>query len=213
MPLLYHNVGTIENFMECKAKSTFDEWMTLAKLFCQEKLAFGVMDAGERCLLDENQDYYYDADDTSTSFSTISPELHMNGVIPPVQKTDQSRVANGILSRFRSVFSNTTDAMPITDASSLQIYFQEMSDIENSCQCVRRHMKNLNAEMLQMDENVKRMKEEILQIRDDIHGMRLAMEKKEQQVLISRREGLTLAAGLATGFALGYAYMKVRSRS
>ena len=194
--------------MECKAKSTFDQWMTLAKLFCEEKFAVCVVNEDERRLSDESQDYFYDADDTSTSFSTPSPGVHMDGVIPPMQKADQSRVPNGILNRFRSVFSSTTTM----DASSIQIILREMNEIEISCRAVQGHVEKMNVEMLQMDENVKKMNKEMLQIRDDIQSMRLAMAKKQEEVLMPRREGLILFVGLATGFALGYAYMKARNR-
>ena len=207
--MLSYAVGTIENFMESKARSTFDEWMTLAKLFCQEMLALCVIE-DERHLSNENLDYFYDVGDTLTSFSTPSSGVKMNGVLSPMQKTDQTRVANGILSRFKSVFSTATESM---DASCMQIILREMNEIEISCRVVQGHVEKLNVEMLQMDDNVKKMNEEMLKIRYDIQCMRLVMEKKQDQVLIPRREGLTLVVGLATGFALGYAYMKVRSRS
>lgn len=165
--------GAIESFMEGKARTTFDQWMTTAKLFCQEKLAqagAGEPDGNHECFFDAEEV----ADDNSISYT---------------QTPDRPTPANRILSRFRSTFSGATDNTLGLDTYFTQTILREVNDIQISCEAIKGHLVKLNTNMLKMEE--------------DISFVRSAFERQQASISRSRQLtllGVGMATGFALGF-------------
>eukprot|EP00250_Pteridium_aquilinum_P012667 c20864_g1_i1 orf=599-1555(-) len=176
--------GAIESFMEGRARIGFDRWLTIAKLFCQEKLAM----AGAQ-EIDDNHECFFDAAQEVSVDSTLLADAQM---------PDHSTPVGRIFSRVREALSTSSDNAPGLDAFFMRTVLRDVNDIHMSCGALKGHLEKLNAKMLKVE--------------DDLALVRLALER--QNVVISKRRQLTLlGAGFAAGFGVGFMYLRLKKQA
>ncbi|KAI5075597.1 hypothetical protein GOP47_0009673 [Adiantum capillus-veneris] len=194
--------GPIETFMEAKARTGFEQWLTLAKLFCQEKLA--VMNAEE---IDDNDEGFFDAEEAL--FDNTSSVAPSDSVTP----------MNRIISRFKAAFSTSTDIDAFAPANSnnrrasandIEQLTTKVLKVEDDLSCARLAWER---KQLALRGHVEQLNTKLLKMEEDLALVRLSWEK-QQGVAFKRRQsavvGASLAAGFAAGVAVGYLYLRAK---
>lgn len=177
--------GAIESFMESKARTTFDEWMLTARLFCEAEM--GMSKAED----DEVNEEYFDANDVAP----VSDVASCTGASEqPIDGTPVHR----IFSRFKVAFLGNQQSPSGLKMFCAQTVLRELNHIQISCDASRGQLEKLNAEMLKL--------------KDDLASMRSVLER--QHVSVSNCNHWSMfGLGIATGVAVTYVYLHARRQT
>ncbi|MCO5600741.1 hypothetical protein L7F22_054856 [Adiantum nelumboides] len=193
--------GPIESFMEAKARTGFDQWLTLAKLFCQERIA--VPSAPK---VEDNDEGFFDAQEVLCD-NNLSAGL-----------LDSSTPFNRIVSKFKAAFSTATDSGAYgLDSSSRRVSTDDIEQlttkvlrVEDDLACARLAWERKHRALT---EHVGQLNTKLLKMEGDLALVRLSWEK-QQSVVLKRRQsalvGAGFAAGFAAGIAVGYLYLRTK---
>lgn len=176
--------GAVEGFMESKARTTFDDWMMTARLFCQEKLGLSMKKEEEN-----NQEEYFDAEDREliNAVSSTGTSDH------PSDCTSLNR----IFSRFRSALLGNQEG-PGLNMFFVRTMSKDISDIQICCDASRSHLEKLNAKMLKMEDNLASI---------------TSLLERQPTSVSSGNEWTMFGLGVAVGLATGFIYLQARKHT
>ncbi|KAH7447458.1 hypothetical protein KP509_01G107800 [Ceratopteris richardii] len=187
--------GAVETFMEMKARTGFDEWLTLAKLFCQEKLMKSCspeINDDDECFFDAEEVQSHDAlliahDSNVANFLSES----MENVSHPFKPHSMGTVVESVtdIEQLAKRLLNLEDKV-----SSTRIMSEEREDL-------KRFMEHLNSKMMQIEEDAAFVRQTLGRQQDMAFKWR-------KSVLFS-----TFLAGFAAGVTVGVMFVRLKKQT
>ncbi|KAG6552437.1 hypothetical protein Mapa_005998 [Marchantia paleacea] len=136
--------GTIENFMEAKAKKSFLGWLKMARLFCQEQLAlatglpYSITDAEEDLSIgDSSDDEFFDFSEEDEKALILSGESRTLGVI--YSREGDSGLQNWIMGQVMG----------------------QLNGLHVTCDASRTHIEQLNRKLQKMEEDIGMVQQQL----------------------------------------------------
>ncbi len=190
--------GTIESFMETKAKKSFERWIEIAQKYCEEqrglaRKALSSFNSNEvDSTLDNDEDIFFEVengqeqeDEHAVESTSFDQELNNTG---PVALESEGH------------FGTAADNRSELDMWFVKSVMRELNALRVSSDATRSHLEKLNAKLQRMEE--------------DVGSLTSQMQLQKRSEIISPQVAWTVA-GLGVGtcllFVVGRAYLKAGS--
>jgi hypothetical protein len=182
--------GTIESFMEIKAKKSFERWIEIAQKYCEDQrdLAYKALSSFKANEIDSEDDIFFDIEDGPDQDDDLA-----------VESTGEELTSTSLVEsvgRFDTAADNRTEL----DLWFVKSVMKELNTLQVSSDATRIHLEKLNTKLQRMEE--------------DVGYLTSQMQLRKQSEMISPRVAWTVA-GLGVGtcllFVIGRAYLKAES--
>ncbi len=196
IPLSLHFIvsGTIESFMEIRAKKSFERWIEIAQKYCEDQrdLAYKALSSFKANeidrTLDSEDDIFFDIEDGPDQDDDLA-----------VESTGEELASTSLMESVGH-FDTAADNRTELDLWFVKSVMKELNTLQLSSDATRIRLEKLNTKLQRMEE--------------DIGYLTSQMQLRTQSEMISSRVAWTVA-GLGVGtcllFVIGRAYLKAES--
>lgn len=182
--------GTIESFMEIKAKKSFERWIEIAQKYCEDQrgLAYKALSSFKANEIDCEDDIFFDIEDGPDQDDDLA-----------VESTGEELTSTSLMESVGH-FDTAADNRTELDLWFVKSVMKELNTLQLSSDAARIHLEKLNTKLQRMEE--------------DVGYLTSQMQLRKQSEMISPRVAWTVA-GLGVGtcllFVIGRAYLKAES--
>ncbi|KAH8941893.1 hypothetical protein BDL97_14G069700 [Sphagnum fallax] len=186
--------GTIESFMEIRAKKSFERWIEIAQKYCEDQrgLAYKALSSFKANeidrTLDSEDDIFFDIEDGPDQDDNLA-----------VESTGEELASTSLMESVGH-FDTAADNRTELDLCFVKSVMKELNTLQLSSDATRIRLEKLNTKLQRMEE--------------DVGYLTSQMQLRKQSEMISPRVAWTVA-GLGVGtcllFVIGRAYLRAES--